>query len=153
MSQFWKNVLCLFCSCYFCSSAKADDLDPVSSAYLSNKKYAKNIEVKAYLVTKDQVAKLFSKENEEITQKTNKELHGREVFLLIRCKNVGDYRAFGTINCKLSNQGDPISIEIAMMPGYMKSFYDSVLPMYSGSVPNDNKVPVINCEWKSLYTV
>jgi hypothetical protein len=153
MSRFWKNILYLFCSCCFCSSAKADDLDAASRAYLSDKKYAKNIEVKAYLVTKDQVAKLFGKENGEITQKPNGELYGREIFLLVRCKNVGDYRAFGTINCKLSNRSDPISVEIAMMPGYMKSFYDSVLPMYSGSVPNDNKVPTISCEWKSLYTM
>ena len=153
MSRFWKSVLCLFCSCCFCSSAKTDDLDPASCAYLSDKKYAKNIEVKAYLVTKDQVAKLFSEENGEITQKTNKELHSREIFLLVRCKNLGDYRSVGTINCKISNRGHPISIEITMMPGYMKSFYDSVLPIYSGSIPNDNKTPVISCEWKSLYTI
>ncbi len=153
MSRFWKNVLCLFCSCFFCSSSRADDLDPASSAYLSDMKYAKNIEVKAYLVTKDQVAKLFSEENGEVTQKTNKELHGREIFLLVRCKNFGDYRSFGTINCKISNRGGPISIEIMMMPGYMKSYYDSVLPIYSGIIPNDNKIPIISCEWKSLYTI
>lgn len=153
MSRFWKTILCLFCSCCFCSSAKADDLDPISRAYLSDKKYAKNIEVKAYLVTKDQIAKLFSEENGEVTQKTNKELYNREVFLLVRCKNFGDYRAFGTINCKISNRGSPISIEIMMMPGYMKSFYDSVLPLYSGSIPNDNNIPVISYEWKSMYTI
>ena len=145
--------MCLFCSCYFCSSAKADDLDPASQAYLSDKKYARNIEVKAYLVTKDQVAKLFSEENGKIIQKTNKELHGREVFLLVRCKNVGDYRSFGILNCKIQNRADPISIEIMMMPGYMKSFYDSVFPVYSGLILNDDKIPVISYEWKSLYTI
>jgi len=153
MSRFWKNVLCLFCSCCFCSSAKTDDLDPASRAYLSDKKYAKNIEVKAYLVTKDQVAKLFSEENGEITQKTNKELYGREIFLLVRCKNFGDYRSFGTINCKIPNCGGAISIEIMMMPGYMKSYYDSVIPVEKGLISNDNKTPVISCEWKSLYTI
>ena len=153
MSRFWKNILCLFCSCCFCSSTKANDLDPASHAFLSDEKYAKNIEVKAYLVTKDQIAKLFGEENGEITQKPNKELHGRLVFLLIRCKNFGDYRSFGTINCRISNRGDPISVEITMMPGYMRSFYDSVLPINTGSIPNDNKTPIISCEWKSLYTI
>ena len=153
MPRFWKNILCLFCSCCFCSSAKADDLDPDSAAYLSDKKYAKNIVVKAYLVTKDQVAKLFSEENGEITQKSNKELFGREVFLLVRCKNVGDYLSFGILNCKIPNRGDAISIEIMMMPGYMKFFHDSVLYIGGGSVHNDNKTPVVSYEWKSLYTM
>ncbi len=153
MSRFWKIILCWCCSFCFCSSAKAEDLDLLSRAYLSDKKYAKNIEVKAYLVTKDQVAKLFSEENGVITQKSNKELYGQEIFLLVRCKNTGDYRAFGILNCKMSNGGNPISIEIAMMPGYMKSYYDSILPKYSGSIPNNDKVPAISCEWKRLYTI
>ena len=89
MPRFLKSILCLFCSCCLCSSAKADNLDPLSRMYLSDKKYAKNIEVKGYLVTKDQVAKLFSEENGEVLQKTNKELHDKEFFLLIRCKNFG----------------------------------------------------------------
>src|SRR3990167_2751728 len=144
MSRFSKFILSLFCGCCLCSSAKADDfLDPASRAYLSNKKYAKNIEVKGYLVTKDQLAKIFSEENEEVVQKTNKELcKAREVFLLIRCKNFGDYRAFGTLKCKRSNR-DLASIEVVMMPGYMKSFYDSVLPGYRGIIPNDDNTPII----------
>ena len=152
MSRFWKSFLCLFCSCYFCS-AKADDLDLLSRAYLSNKKYAKNIEVKAYLVTKDQVAKVFSEDNVEISQKTNKELYGQELFLLVRCKNFGNHQSFGTLNCKFSESGTPISIEIMMMPGYMKSFHDSVLYIGGGSVFNDNNSPLISCEWKRLYTI
>jgi len=153
MSRFWKIILCWCCSFCFCSSAKAEDLDLLSRAYLADKKYAKNIEVKAYLVTKDQVAKLFSEENGEITQKSNKELYGQEIFLLVRCKNFGDYQSFGTLNCNFSEGGIPISIEIMMMLGYMKFFGDSVVPMYRGIVPNDNKVPAISCEWKRLYTI
>ena len=148
---FSKFILSLFCGCCLCSYAKADGLDPISRAYLSDKKYAKNIEVKGYLVTKDQVAKLFNEKNGEVIQKTNKELFGREVFLLIRCKNFGDYRAFGTLKCKESDL-DLTLIEIKMMPGYMKSFYDSVLHINSGIIPNDDNTPVITFEWKNLYT-
>jgi len=150
MKNFLTFVLIFSCLCSF---AKADNLDPLSRMYLSDKKYAKNIEVKAYLVTKDQVAKLFCEENGEVSQKTNKELHGHEVFLLIRCKNFGDYRAFGTLKCKRTKRGGLTSIEIMMMPGYMKSFHDSVFPGYSGNIPNDDNIPVITCEWKNLYTI
>lgn len=153
MSRFWKNILCLFCSCCLCSSAKSDDLDLLSRAYLSNKKYAKNIEVKVYLVTKDQVSRVFVEDNAEIIQKTNKELYNKNLFLLVRCKNFGDYSAFGTLNCKFPGGNIPISIEIMMMPGYMKFFGDSVLPMYKGIVPNDENSPVITYEWNSLYTM
>lgn len=153
MFRFWKTVLCLFSSFCFFSSAHAEDLDPLSSAYLSDKEYAKNIEIQAYLVTKDQVAKLFSEENGKVVQKTNKELYRKEIYLLVRCKNFGDYRAFGTLNCRLSNEGDPISIEIMMMPGYMKSYYDTVIPLYSGSIPNNENTPFVSCKWKDLYTI
>jgi hypothetical protein len=154
MSRLWKSILCLFfVCCFFCLSLKADDLDLLSRLYLSNKKYAKNIEVHAYLITKDQVVKLFSEENGEVIQKTNKELYGQEVFLLTRVKNNGEYMSFGLLNCKIPNRGDPITIEIMMMPGdgNMKSFHDSVLYLGKGFTSNDKGIPVISCKWKSLY--
>lgn len=153
MSKFWKNVLCLFCTCCFCSSAKADDLDPLSRAYLSDKKYAKNIEVQAYLVTRDQVAKVFSDENIDIVQKTNRELYGQEIFLVVRVKNKGEHMSRGLLNFTIPNRGVPITIDIEMMPGLMKSFHDSALYLGDGLVPNDNKLPPIKHEWKSLYTI
>jgi hypothetical protein len=136
-----------------CSSAKADDLDPVSRDYLLDLKYSKEIEVRAYLITKDQVAKLFSEENEEIVQKTNKELYGNEVYLLVRVKNSGKYMSFGVLNCTIPNRGAPITIDIEMMPGSMKSFNNSALYIGNGLVPNDKNKPLINYEWKSLYTM
>jgi hypothetical protein len=153
MSRFWKSILCFFYTCCFYSFANAEDLDPASHAYLLDMKYAKHIEVKVYLVTKDQVIRVFSEENVEVTQKTNKELFDKEIFLLVRCKNKGDYRSFGTLNCSISNQGAPTTIEIAMMPGYMKSFHDSVLYIGRGTIPNDNKTTVVSCKWKNLYTI
>jgi hypothetical protein len=148
MKNFWYFLFC----CCLCSSVKAVDLDPALHAYLSDRKYTKNIEVTGYLVTKDQLAKLFSEKNGKIVQKTNKELFGREVFLLVRCKNFGDYRAFDTLKCTRSSH-DFASTEVMMMPGYMKSSYDTVLPGYSGVIPNDGNIPVLTFEWKDLYTI
>jgi hypothetical protein len=116
-------------------------------------KYAKNIEVKTYLVTKDQIAKIFSDEKAGVVQKTNKELFGQETFLLVRCKNAGRYHAFGTLNCKSSKEGTPITIEIMLMPGYMKSYYDTVIPMGSGIVPNNDNKTIFSFEWKNVYTI
>jgi hypothetical protein len=151
MSRFWGNIICLFCICFF-SFAIANDVNLLSCFHFSDKKYAKNIEIYAYLITKDQVVKLFDEENGEVIQKTNKELYGQEVFLLVRCKNLGDSKSFGTLNCTIPSSG-PISITIMMMPRYMKSFYDSVLYMGNGLVPNDKEIPIISYEWKSVYTM
>ena len=152
MTRLWKGVLFLFCICFFCNAARADGLDLFSHLYLSNKKYAKNIEVHTYLITKDQVAKLFSEESAEVIQKTNKELYSQEVYLLVRYRNLGGSKFFGILNCKFPNSG-PISIEIMKMPTYMKSFYDSVLYIGDGLIPNDNGIPSISYEWKSLYVL
>ena len=151
MPRFLKNILCLFCGCCLCSSVKAGGLDPVSHAFLSDMKYAKHIEIEAYIVTKDQVIKVFSEENAEVKQKTNKELYGQQIYLLVRCKNKGDYRSFGTLNCRLSNRGS-VSIEIEMMPGYMKSFRNTILPLSGEDIPNDNKIPFFAFKWDNLYT-
>lgn len=148
-----KNILYFFCSCCLCSSAKADDLDPISRMYLSNKKYAKNIEVKSYLVTKDQIAKLFREENGEVIQRKNRELFNQEVFLLVRVKNKGEYMSFGLLNSKIPNRGVPISIDIEMMPANMKDFHDSIIFIGRGLISKDNAFPLIEYKWKSLYTM
>jgi hypothetical protein len=153
MPRFLKDILCVFCSCCLCSSAKADDLDPISRLYLTNKKYAKNIEVKAYLVTKDQIAKLFREENGEVIQRKNKELFNQEVFLLVRVKNKGEHMSFGLLNCKIPNRGVPITIDIEMMPASMKGFHDSIIFIGRGFISNDNASPHIEYKWKSLYTM
>lgn len=152
MKCFWKHMMCLMGACGAFSVAQAD-LDPESIAYLLDMKYAKNIEVKIYLVTKDQVAKIFSDDTAEVVQKTNKELFTQEMFLLVRCKNTGDYRSFGTLNCKISKDGAPIKIDVRLLPGYMKTFSDTVLPMGTGIVKNDNKKPIVSYEWKSVCTI
>lgn len=153
MLNLWKNILCLFFNLFICQ-VLANDLEPISRVFFSNIKYEKYIEVKTYLVTKEQIAKLFSKDDIEITQKINKELFGREIFLLVRCKNFGEYKAFGIVNCRIGTPGTGgMSIEIKMLPSFMKIFYDSVLHMPSGIVPNDDKTPTISYEWKSLCTM
>ena len=154
MTRFWKSVLGLFCTCCFCCSAEANDLDPDSHAYLSNVKYAKNIEIKVYLVTRDQLINALADNNFKVVQKKNRDLYCREVFLLVSCKNFGEYPAFGTLNCKLPNTGRPLSLELEMLPGYMKTFYYSaIIRISEGIISNNDDIPIVTCEWKHLYTM
>lgn len=153
MAHFFKNTLRLFCTYCLCSSAQADDLDLFSRLYLSDKSYAKHIEIQAFLATRDQVVQLFCNEKTEILQKNNRELYGKELFLLLRVKNNGDYMSRGLLNCTIPNRGTPITMDIEMMPGHMKSFHDSALYLGDGLVPNDIQTPLISLKWKSLYTM
>lgn len=79
---------------FFSSKGVAAKLDPESHAELSDLGYAKHIEVKCYLVTREQVAQIFNQKNEVVIQLSNDKLPLNGVYLLVRCKNNGSYRAF-----------------------------------------------------------
>ena len=76
---------------FFSSKGVAAKLDPESHAALSDLGYAKHIEVKCYLVTREQLAKVFANGNEIVVQKTNKDLYTQDLFLLVRCRNRDKY--------------------------------------------------------------
>lgn len=126
-------------------------LDPASHAMLSDPAYAEHIEVQCYLVTREQVADLFSKKNGSVAQLPCDKLYLNEVYLLVRCKNNGNYRVFGTLHCFIPNRGDPIPIDIDMMNAHMNSFHDCVIYVISGVIDRNNKLPQINYQWDCLY--
>lgn len=150
MNHIWKILLCFFCSCCLISSAGAD-LDFFSRLNLSNMKYAENIEVRTYLVTREQLAEFFKSEYGTVTQKTNAELYQKELFLLVRCRNKGNYKSFGIINFSLPNSD--VELDILFMPGLMQSFQDSILYIGSGIIFSNNETPIITYKWKDLYTI
>ena len=137
--------------CFFSSKEVAAKLDPESHVVLSDPGYAKHIEVKCYLVTREQVAEVFGNEKTQVTQKSNKELYQKNLFLLVRCRNKGEYAAFGTLECLLPNCGSPISIELARMWPSQKSFDDYVI--YLGPAINlrNSELPQITYKWECMY--
>lgn len=154
MSSNWKALICLFCFCCFQISAQVD-LDFFSRLYLSNKKYAKNIEVQTYLVTKEQVAQIFGRKKDELVQKLNKDLYNRydEIYLLVRSKNKGDFLAFGTLKCNVQYLNHSITIDVIDLPGHMQSFHDCVIYVSGGFIPDNDQVLSISYEWEDLYTM
>ena len=122
---------------------------------LSDPKYAKYLEVKCYLVTREQLAELFGNEKIQIVQKSNKELHEKNLFLLVRCRNRGNYVALGTLKCLPPNCGAPVSIDLVRMRGYQTNFDDYAI--YMGaliiSLFANDELPQITYEWDSLYTM
>ena len=99
-------------------------LDVASHAMLSDPKYAKQIEVQCYLVTREQLAELFTNQKTQIIKKSNKELYQKNIFLLVRSRNRGNHVAFGTLKCLPPNYGSPVSIDLARMWGHQTNFDD-----------------------------
>ena len=128
-------------------------LDPASHLMLSNPKYTKQIEVQCYLVTREQVAELFSKKNGNVTQLSNDKLYPHDVYLLVRCKNKGILMAFGTLHCFVPNRGSPIPVDIDMMNARMTTFHDCVIYIIRGLIHRDKELPKIKYEWDCLYTM
>ena len=138
---------------FLSSKGIAAKLDPESHAALSDPGYAKHIEVKCYLVTREQLAKVFANRNEIVVQKTNKDLYAQDLFLLVRCRNKGKYVATGTLNCRPPSFGSPIPIEVVRMSSMKPEYHDSAI--YIGNVIgfSNDEPPKIRCEWDYLYTM
>ena len=128
-------------------------LDPESHALLSDPGYSKHIEVQSYLVTREQLGELFSKKEATIVQLPNSKLRENAVYLLVRCKNKGEYAAAGELRCFIPNRGSPIFIDISDLPGNMGTYADSVIYVGKGLINNNNELPKIKYEWDCLYTM
>ena len=128
-------------------------LDPESHAILSDPGYSKHIEVKCYLVTREQLVKLFSEKETNIVQLPNSELRQDAVYLLVRCKNRGEFSAAGELHCFIPNRGSPIPIDISDLPGNMSYYIDSVIYVGKGLINNNKELPKIKYEWDCLYNM
>lgn len=138
---------------FFISKGEAVRLDPESHAALSDPGYAKHIEVQCYLVTREQLAQVFANGSEVVIQKTNKDLYHQDLFLLVRCRNRGEYVAAGTLNCRPPSFGSFIPIEVVRMSSMKPEYHDCAI--YIGNVIgfSNDELPQIKYEWDCLYTM
>ncbi len=135
------------------SKGEAMRLDPASHAALSDPGYAKHVEVLCYLVTRDQLAELFANEDTKVIQKSNKELYHKNLFLLVRCRNLGKYLAFGTLNCYSLNCKVPFTFSITRMPAINPEYHDYVTYIGSVIIFSNDELPHFRYEWDCLYTM
>ncbi len=150
MRLFFLKVL-VACA-IFLPKGEAMRLDPDSHKLLSNPRYAKQIDVECYIVTREQLAEFFSQENGKITQLRNHQLRSKPIYLLVRCKNKGLVFAFGELHCFVPNRGSPIPIDMSdLQGGDISAYFTSVVQISSGLIENNDKLPIIKYEWDCLY--
>jgi len=121
----------------------------------SNKGYAKQIEVKTYILTQKQVVQLFETPNKEPVQLTINELNkisneNKNRYVVVRVKNLGNVYAWGVLSCKTGLR-TPVPIGIPSI----KSTYSDYVICISGIfiAPSEQSIhPATNYEWTELYT-
>ena len=122
----------------------------------SNKSYAKQIEVKTYVLTQEQVAQLFKESDEAPIQLTVNELdkatrETKKRYFVARVKNLGESHSWGVLSCKVRCIHEPFKIPIFTI---RNQFCDSVIDI-SGTViaeATNSSYPDISYEWSELYT-
>ncbi len=150
MKFWWLIVLILIAIIPFALRANM-----TKKLLFSNKSYAKQIEVKTYILTQEQVAKLFIDSNKEPIQLTVEELNKisnetKNRYIVIRVKNLGNLHAWGVLSCKTGLR-NPIMIGIPSI----KSTYSDYVICLSGifiASSEQSSYPATAYEWSELYT-
>jgi len=137
---------------FFSNTAWAD-LDFFSRILLSNKKYEKYISVRSAVVTEDEVMNFFDSVNSP-TQKKNRDLYNRKLFLIVQCKNVGELRTFGEMRFKVQGGNLLIPVYCTTLYGNMESFQNcAIIYIGDGIVPENDDRLEITYYWEKLYTL
>lgn len=125
----------------------------VMKVLFSNKSYAKNIEVKTYVLTQDQVVDLFKypeKAPEQIpAEKLNK--IGLKSYFVVRVRNLGTLHAWGTLSCKVRCIHKPFKIPIISIE---KQFCDNIICVIGVFIAETKSgpYPEMSYKWSELYT-
>ncbi len=124
----------------------------VNRILYSNKSYAKQIEVKTYILTQEQVSDLFRDPSKEPTSLSVDELnHISDIYLIIRAKNNGNKVAWGRLLCKTPGIQDPIQIDLPVVRSFYCIYAVCIADVFI-SRNKKSKYPDISYEWKELYT-
>ena len=146
----------VICFIFLCNTAMAD-LDFFSRIYLSNKKYADNINVRSFLVTRSQLVGYFDSEiPPAIQQLSYNGLYKKKdqsLFLIVECRNIGERYAFGELRIDVPGMNITIPIYCHGIHGNMETFVNcGVIDLGSLAVFDKDGFPSMSYSWKELYT-
>lgn len=128
------------------------DMNVVERLLFSDKSYAKEIEVKAYIITREQACAALCDPPQQPTQLDNKALYGEKTYLFLQVRNAGKKHAWGTLACSVPRYHVPIKVPIFDINNPKN--YNIYLFHLGVIVLTDSKpdAPKISVEWDELYT-
>jgi len=131
--------------------AKAD-MNFIERSMFSDKAYAKEIEIKAYIITQEQACAALCDPPQQPAQLNNKDLYGKKTYLFLQVKNTGKKHAWGILACKVPRYHDPIKVDIGDLDN-PKNY--NIYLLHLGVIVLTNSkpdIPKISFEWDKLYT-
>lgn len=150
MNFFLKSVVALL-MLLLPQIAKAD-MNFIERVLFSDKSYAKEIEVKAYIITQEQACAALCDPPQQPTQLEKKDLVGKKKYLFLQVRNTGKKHAWGTLACKVPSFHAPIKVDIGGLDN-PKNYNIYLLHLGSlGFLPSETGIPKISVEWDELYT-
>ncbi|NNM43942.1 MAG: hypothetical protein HKM07_06330 [Chlamydiae bacterium] len=118
----------------------------------SNRGYAKQIEIKTYILTDEQVVWLLNHPDEEVEQPLQKDLHRKNVNAVIRMKNRGKEQFWGLFTWETPNLRSHL-VGIDNNASYKDKFMNFVFPMGRRIyVDYDESPEEITVAWVTLCT-
>ena len=150
MKSFLKSIVALL-MLLIPQIARAD-MNFIDLALFSDKTYAKEIEVKAYIITQEQACAALCDPPQQPTQLDKNELGGKKTYLFLQVRNTGKKHAWGTLACKVPRYHGPIKVEVGDLDNPKN--YNAYL-LHLGSLafaPSETGIPKISVEWDELYT-
>ena len=128
------------------------DLNFIERLFLSDKAYAKHIEVKIYILTESQSAHLLADPSKEPVQLLASELADfLKTYLVVRVRNLGNKNAWGTLACSVPRIWVPINIPVINI---RDDFCNYLICLEGSSVAysDENFFPKLSFKWDELYT-
>lgn len=125
----------------------------VIKVLFSNKRYAKNIEVKTYVLTQEQMVDLFKYPDREPVQLPAEKFNkiGLQQYFVVRVKNLGNRTAWGTLSCKVPGLHRYTLIKIPCIRKYYCDYVICISDFYISSA-KDSIYPDMSYKWSELYT-
>jgi hypothetical protein len=127
------------------------DMNFFDRIMFSDKAYAKEIEVKAYIITQEQACTALCDPQQEVIQLSKKELGGNKTYLFLKVKNMSNKHAWGTLACKVPRYHGPIKVSVGDLDN-QKNY--NIYLLHLGSlafIPSSTGIPEISVEWDELY--
>ena len=121
--------------------------------FYSDMSHAKNVEVRTYLLTDEQVSYMLLHPDEPVKQSSNKDLAKKNVNVVLRLRSVTGELVWGRLSWTMPGRGwSVVDVHYIELPGKSEQYSDIIIPMGTIVAEQNNSLPApIRVKWDSLY--
>jgi hypothetical protein len=119
----------------------------------SDMSHAKDIEVKTYLLTDEQVREMLSHPNDEVQQPTKRQIQSKDMNVVLRVRNLNGGVAWGRLSWIMPyDVWHIVDIPDIPFPGRKEKYANVIIPVGILAMERNDELPEpITVRWESLY--